>query len=61
MPLSEKKRAYGSRLVEYVENYKACFIVECDNVGSKQMQQVRVTLRGTGAVLMGKNVSGHFE
>lgn len=56
MPLSDKKRQYGSRLVEYVENYKSCFVVHCDNVGSKQMQQVRVSLRGTAAVIMGKNV-----
>ena len=56
MPVNDKKRAYGQRLVDYVENYKSAFIVGCDNVGSKQMQKIRVTLRGQAVVLMGKNV-----
>jgi large subunit ribosomal protein LP0 len=55
--VSDKKRAYGQRLVDYIENYKAIFLVQCDNVGSKQMQQVRVALRGHAAVLMGKNTT----
>ena len=56
MPVSEKKRAYGARLQEYIENYKSAFIVHCDNVGSRQMQQIRIVLRGRANVLMGKNV-----
>lgn len=38
-----------------------------DNVGSKQMQQIRISLRGTAVVLMGKNtmmrkaIKGHCE
>ena len=31
------------------------FIVNVDNVGSNQMHQIRVSLRGKGVVLMGKN------
>jgi large subunit ribosomal protein LP0 len=31
------------------------FIVNVDNVGSNQMHQIRVALRGKGVVLMGKN------
>jgi large subunit ribosomal protein LP0 len=31
------------------------FIVNVDNVGSNQMHQIRVSLRGKGIVLMGKN------
>jgi large subunit ribosomal protein LP0 len=31
------------------------FIVNVDNVGSNQMHQIRVSLRGSGVVLMGKN------
>jgi large subunit ribosomal protein LP0 len=31
------------------------FIVNVDNVGSNQMHQIRVALRGRGVVLMGKN------
>jgi len=57
MPVNDKKRAYGSKLVEYVENYKSAFVVTCDNVGSKQMQQIRIALRGQAVVLMGKNTT----
>nr|CAI5828525.1 unnamed protein product [Callosobruchus analis] len=44
-----------------------CFIVGADNVGSKQMQQIRISLRGNAVVLMGKNTTmrratkGHLE
>ncbi len=31
------------------------FVVNVDNVGSNQMHQIRVTLRGKGVVIMGKN------
>ena len=48
MPVNDKKRAYGSKLVEYIETYKAIFIVGVDNVGSRQMQQVRAR-EGAGA------------
>jgi large subunit ribosomal protein LP0 len=57
MPVNDKKRAYGNKLVDYISEYKAAFIVGCDNVGSKQMQQIRVALRGHAVVIMGKNVS----
>merc|ERR1712018_570168 len=32
-----------------------CFIVGADNVGSKQMQEIRIALRGKAVVLMGEN------
>jgi large subunit ribosomal protein LP0 len=57
MPVSEKKRAYAARFCDYIENYKSAFIVFCDNVGSKQMQAIRVSLRGKAVVLMGKNTT----
>ena len=57
MPVNDKKRSYGSKLVDYIHEYKQAFIVSCDNVGSRQMQQIRVALRGSAVVLMGKNVS----
>ncbi len=49
------------------DEYSRFFIVNVDNVGSKQMQQIRMTLRGRGVVIMGKNTSmrkairGHLE
>jgi large subunit ribosomal protein LP0 len=61
------KANYFTRLVEYLDEYPKCFIVGADNVGSKQMQQIRIGLRGTAVVLMGKNtmmrkaIRGHLE
>ncbi|CAF4464960.1 unnamed protein product, partial [Didymodactylos carnosus] len=40
---------------QYLDEYPKCFIVGCDNVGSKQMQKIRISLRGHAVVLMGKN------
>ena len=56
MPLSaERKAEYFDKLKEYVTNYSKCFVVEIDNVGSKQLQSTRKDLRGKAEVLMGKN------
>jgi large subunit ribosomal protein LP0 len=66
-PKATWKAGYFARLVEYLEEYPKCFIVGADNVGSKQMQQIRIGLRGTAVVLMGKNtmmrkaIKGHLE
>jgi len=38
-----------------IEEFPTCFLVSADNVGSKQMQQIRIALRGKAEVLMGKN------
>jgi len=58
MPTGEKlerKNAYMAKLVDLVENKPQCLIVEIDHVGSKQMQHIRIALRGKATVLMGKN------
>jgi len=57
MVVSDKKREYASKVVSYINTYRSAFIVGCDNVGSKQMQQIRVSLRGTAVVVMGKNTT----
>ena len=57
MPVSEKKRQYGQRLIELVEQHQNILIAEADNVASLQMQQVRNDLRGRATIMMGKNVS----
>jgi len=50
-----------------VEEFPKCFLVGVDNVGSKQMQEIRSALRGKGEVLMGKNtmirkaIRGHLQ
>lgn len=40
---------------QLLDEYPKCFIVGADNVGSQQMQQIRISLRGSSIVLMGKN------
>jgi len=62
------KSNYFLKIVKLLDEYPKCFIVGADNVGSKQMQQIRISLRGVGAVvLMGKNtmmrkaIRGHME
>jgi large subunit ribosomal protein LP0 len=61
------KSNYFTKVVTYLDEYPKCFIVGADNVGSKQMQQIRISLRGLAVVLMGKNtmmrkaIRGHLE
>jgi len=61
------KANYFTKLAELLEEYPRCFIVGADNVGSKQMQEIRIALRGKAIVLMGKNtmmrkaIRGHLE
>jgi len=50
-----RKEKYVAKLNEYLVEYKNIIIVQVDNVGSNQMQKVRVALRGKAVVLMGKN------
>jgi len=51
----EKKAAYFNKLKTLLQDYSSVFIVNVDNVGSNQMHQIRVALRGKAVVLMGKN------
>jgi len=50
-----RKQKYREQLIENFNTYKAVLIITVDNVGSNQMQQVRIALRGKAIVLMGKN------
>jgi large subunit ribosomal protein LP0 len=52
---SSWKASYFVKIIELLEEYPKCFLVGVDNVGSKQMQQIRIALRGHAVVLMGKN------
>jgi len=51
----ERKAGYFGKLINLVETYPQCLIVQADNVGSKQMSEIRHGLRGKAIVLMGKN------
>jgi large subunit ribosomal protein LP0 len=56
MPLSpERKKEYFERMKGLLSEYSKCFIIEVDNVGSKQLQDTRVELRDKAVILMGKN------
>ncbi|XP_074656399.1 large ribosomal subunit protein uL10-like isoform X1 [Tubulanus polymorphus] len=61
------KANYFVKLIRLLDEYPTCFIVGADNVGSKQMQQIRSSLRGESEILFGKNtmmrkaIRGHLE
>jgi len=52
---SATKAGYFDKLKGLLEKYKSIFIVTVDNVSSQQMHEIRISLRGEGVVLMGKN------
>jgi large subunit ribosomal protein LP0 len=49
------KAKYTMRLTQYLDEYPKVFVVGADNVGSRQMQKIRVSLRGHAVLIMGKN------
>ncbi|XP_023230736.1 60S acidic ribosomal protein P0-like [Centruroides sculpturatus] len=61
------KSAYFMKLIQLLDDYPKCFIVGVDNVGSKQMQHIRHSLRKHAVLLMGKNtmirkaIRGHLD
>lgn len=55
-----KKNAYIDKLINLVENTPQTLLVDVDNVGSKQLQNIRIALRGKCQVLMGKNTMIRF-
>ena len=56
MPLSaERKKEYFERMKIMLGQYSKLFVVSVDNVGSKQLQDTRLGLRGKAEILMGKN------
>jgi len=58
MPSAEKlakKQLYFDKLIDLCVNTPKALIVSVDHVASKQMQNIRMDLRGKAVVLMGKN------
>jgi len=58
MPSAEKlakKQDYFNKLIDLCVNTPNALIVGIENVASKQMQDIRMDLRGKAIVLMGKN------
>jgi large subunit ribosomal protein LP0 len=52
---AEKKIAYDKKLCQLLDEYTKVLVAVADNVGSKQLQDIRRGLRGDSIVLMGKN------
>jgi len=52
---STKKTKYAEQLESLLISYTHILIVNANNVGSKQLQDIRASLRGKATVLMGKN------
>jgi large subunit ribosomal protein LP0 len=55
MVVKSKKAPYFAKMVELLESCPKVLIVSVDFVGSKQMQEIRIALRGKATILMGKN------
>ncbi|XP_032752560.1 60S acidic ribosomal protein P0-like [Rattus rattus] len=61
------KSNYFLKIIQLLDDYPKCFIMGADNVSSKQMQQIRMSLQGKAVVLMVKNammrkaIRGHLE
>jgi len=50
-----RKASLKQKVDKYLQEYKNILVCTVDNVGSHQMQKVRISLRGKAVVLMGKN------
>jgi len=53
--VSEKKNEYFVKIARLLTTYDKAFIVNGDNVGSRQLQQIRRSIRKDSVVLFGKN------
>ncbi|GAB9465174.1 60S acidic ribosomal protein p0 [Globisporangium polare] len=51
----ERKQDYFVKLESLLDTYTKIFLVGVDNVGSNQIQQIRMALRDRAELLMGKN------
>jgi len=51
----ERKIRYKERLEKLLQEYKNILLISVDNVGSLQMQKIRMALRKRAVLLMGKN------
>lgn len=51
----KRKHIYWNKLEKALQEYKNILIISVDFVGSRQMQDVRMAIRGKAEVIMGKN------
>jgi large subunit ribosomal protein LP0 len=50
-----RKSDYAKKLHDYLHRFQRAILVNCDNVGSQQFQDIRRAIRSNSAILMGKN------
>jgi large subunit ribosomal protein LP0 len=50
-----RKARYKVKFESLIHDYKNVMIIGVDNVGSNQLQKIRIALRGKAIVIMGKN------
>jgi len=50
-----RKARYKVKFESLLQEYKNVLIIGVDNVGSNQLQKIRIALRGKAVVIMGKN------
>merc|ERR1712031_61627 len=53
--VKERKYQLADELKQHFADYTKLFMVDCDNVGSNQIQQIRIALRGKAVLYCGKN------
>lgn len=51
----KRKMGYWAKLEKALFEYKNILVISVDFVGSRQMQEVRMAIRGRGTMIMGKN------
>jgi len=51
----KRKMTYWNKLEKALYEYKNILVISVDFVGSRQMQEVRLAIRGRGVIIMGKN------
>jgi len=51
----DRKYQLAEELTEHFGNYSKMFLVDVDNVGSNQLHQIRIALRGKALIYCGKN------
>jgi len=53
--VKDRKYQLADELKQHFKDYSKLFLVDCDNVGSNQIQQIRIALRGKAILYCGKN------
>ncbi len=56
-PIPQRKLDYAKKLKSCLEEYDTCLMITVDNVGAKQIQNLRKEYRHRCRFLFGKNVS----